>query len=330
MAELVSIIAKQKPKVIGFDVLYGSGMDLIDTAGTQSLANILKIIDNDIFACGYRGRDENGLDVVEGQTPLFKPYIVEGLVNFNISTDDPNAGTVRSYYPLTKINQNNQNFFGSLVASAWNKNIAIDNSEVERFIRWYGYGNRVGVADSLTVFKTFDWSQIQNHEFETKDFKGKIVLLGLLGVTLEEGYVDDEFYTPLNSKTIGRSLPDMYGVEVHANIIKMIIEREFIFHSHFVDVIYNYSLIIIFVFSLIWVYRKFEKQYSILSKIFLIVFIDALAFSAIGLFIQSGGSFKILIGRGLLIMLFLPDTLEFLENNLFSRIGFLKEGDKTV
>jgi hypothetical protein len=62
----------------------------------------------------------------------------------------------------------------------------------------------------------------------------------------------------------------------------------------------------------------------------LIVFIDALAFSAIGLFIQSGGSFKILIGRGLLIMLFLPDTLEFLENNLFSRIGFLKEGDKTV
>ena len=39
----------------------------------------------------------------------------------------------------------------------------------------------------------------------------------------------DKHFTPLNDNYVGRSLPDMYGVAIHANILSMIIEDKYIY-----------------------------------------------------------------------------------------------------
>jgi CHASE2 domain-containing sensor protein len=112
----------------------------------------------------------------------------------------------------------------------------------------------------------------------------------------------------------------MYGVEIHANILKMILDKEFIYHSRTTDFLFNLAFITIFTFVLFWIQAKYSPQYSILSKVALIMFVDLLISGAIGLFFATDGSVKFLIADGLFVMLFLPDTYEFLDNNVFKKL----------
>jgi CHASE2 domain-containing sensor protein len=56
--------------------------------------------------------------------------------------------------------------------------------------------------------------------------KGKIVLLGY--ISTDEFDIEDMVFTPMNEKFAGKSTPDMNGIIVHANIISMILDRNYI------------------------------------------------------------------------------------------------------
>lgn len=74
-----------------------------------------------------------------------------------------------------------------------------------------------------------DWYQ----PFDTTSFlpsviKDRIVLLGFMGNDMTDTSWDDKFITPLNKQYAGKTRPDMYGVVVHANIISMILDEDYI------------------------------------------------------------------------------------------------------
>ncbi|ANQ50766.1 CHASE2 domain-containing protein [Flammeovirga yaeyamensis] len=59
--------------------------------------------------------------------------------------------------------------------------------------------------------------------------KDKIVLMGYMGDGYRDKHWDaDKFFTPLNKNSVGRGYPDMYGVVVHANIISMILDGNYV------------------------------------------------------------------------------------------------------
>ena len=58
--------------------------------------------------------------------------------------------------------------------------------------------------------------------------KDKIVLLGFMGINLNDKTFEDIFFTPLNERYAGKSFPDMYGVVIQANIISMILNKKYI------------------------------------------------------------------------------------------------------
>lgn len=318
LANALKIISESKPKVIGVDIFFDQLADSLNPEGTQQLVSAFKEIKNAVLASSYYGKDENGNDLVAGQSPLIKKHVIESLVNLNVSADDPEMGTVRSYNPITNINGVPEIFFGLKLASFGDDQLLLKPNETENFIRWYGYANRRSAPDSLKIFKAIEWDSILTRSFSREEIQNKIILFGFLGKTINDSYsADEKLYSPLNGKMVGRSLPDIYGVEVHANIVKMILDNDYIYHSWFMDFIINLFVILIMTVILFWIQKKFERQYSILSKIALIVFVDLLLAIALELFFQTDGSFKIVIGNGLFIMLFLPDSYEFLESNLF-------------
>jgi CHASE2 domain-containing sensor protein len=319
LAELIKIISNNNPRVIGGNIFFDQEVDTIDAVGTYLLSNALKSIDNLVLASAYLGDTDDGKDIVARQSPMISEYVKEGIVNLNIATDDPEYGTVRSFKPVTDVNETKQLSFGFLVASAFDSTVLEYTTEDEMMIRWYGYGNTN--AGNSGTFKTFDFGEIINGKFEHQDIQGKIVLLGFMGEIIGDYVPGDIFFTPLNKKIIGRSLPDMYGVEVHANIIKMIIDKEFIFHSRMTDFLFNLAFVTVFTLMLFWIQSRYSNQYSVLSKIALIIFVDLLILGAIGTFSATNGSIKFLIADGLFIMLFIPDTYEFLHNNVFKRFG---------
>jgi CHASE2 domain-containing sensor protein len=319
LAAIIKIISDHHPKVIGGDVFFDQEIDTLDVLGTEILSSELKSIDNLVLASAYQGKSDEGKDVIARQSPLIRKFVEEGIVNLNIATDDPEYGTVRSFKPVTEINGVKHLSFGFLVASFVDKSILPLANEEEMMIKWYGYGSGNRSGDSARVFPTFDWHQIQNGEFETDDFKDKVVLLGFMGAKVGDYVPEDIFFSPLNKKIIGRSIADMYGVEIHANIIKMILDRDFIFHSTATDILFNWTFIVILTLLLIWVHSFYPNQYSIVSKVLLIVIIDIFILGAIGIFSWTDGGVKFLISDGIFLMLFLPDTYEFLTDNIFKR-----------
>jgi len=56
--------------------------------------------------------------------------------------------------------------------------------------------------------------------------QNKIVLVGFTDI--KPSNIEDKHFTPLNEKFVGKSIPDMNGVVIHANIISMILEQHYI------------------------------------------------------------------------------------------------------
>lgn len=75
----------------------------------------------------------------------------------------------------------------------------------------------------------------KNHE---KIIKDKIVLMGIVPLidisdptSLANITYEDTYYTPLNPNYVGRSYPDMYGLMIHANVIAMMLDENYINQS---------------------------------------------------------------------------------------------------
>lgn len=58
--------------------------------------------------------------------------------------------------------------------------------------------------------------------------QGKIVILGYSGTNEWNDPVLDRYFTPLNTRYTGKGTPDMYGMVIHANIVRMLLHDTFI------------------------------------------------------------------------------------------------------
>jgi CHASE2 domain-containing sensor protein len=56
--------------------------------------------------------------------------------------------------------------------------------------------------------------------------KDKIALLGYINLSPEN--IEDKKYTPMNEEFAGKSIPDMNGIVIHANIISMVLDNKYI------------------------------------------------------------------------------------------------------
>ena len=68
-------------------------------------------------------------------------------------------------------------------------------------------------------FTTISTQEILNASVDLNLLNGKIVLIGFCGSENGMTVIDDKHFTPLNDNYAGKSLPDMYGIYIHANII---------------------------------------------------------------------------------------------------------------
>ena len=66
---------------------------------------------------------------------------------------------------------------------------------------------------------------LDSNNVQEFSFANKIVLLGFAP---EDGSWEDKHFTPMNAKYVGKSTPDMQGVFVHANIIEMLLHKNYI------------------------------------------------------------------------------------------------------
>lgn len=110
-----------------------------------------------------------------------------------------------------------------------------------------------------------DWNQVIGEErgYDPSMIKGKIVIMGYLGSYLGDNKWEDKFHTPLNPIYIGKTVPDMYGVVVHANKVSMILDEDYVntfpdWLTYLINLIFIYINIIIYS----WMFLRLEMWWD--------------------------------------------------------------------
>lgn len=234
IAQLLEEVIKQEPKIVGTDLLFKEEKEPFSDS---LLANNLK---NEKIVQAY---------IIENNETIYNHSTFrnnnEGFVNLNFINQE---SVIRNFTGIYE-KDNTQ--------LAWNTKIAKlvigDSVWKERNYDKHLKGNTpITYLGNYTSFLHFGFDEFllsSNKEI----LKEKIVLLGYLGDPTGNIYdVEDKHFTPLNKVTAGKSIPDMFGLVVHANIINMLLKNDFLYRiSNFwigvITLFCNFFLIMYFI-----------------------------------------------------------------------------------
>jgi len=286
IAGILKKVNLAKPKVIGIDVL-------LDSSANKEADGLLKTFLHN----NYRVVLAAQLDTAGNRVPSYfdDSTIKPGFVNFTVGYQN----VVREITPYIVQKDTLLSFSAACVK--------IDSPESFRKLLARGHKvEGINYTRSQEKFSIIDGSDT------TTDYSGltdKIVLLG----TVDSGsHYEDKHFTPLNRKLTGKSLPDMSGVVIHANIIRMMLDNNYINHTNSVI---NWGI----AFILCWLHMALFIRYWIEKHIWfhLVVKIAQLAsaiiFIYLGLIIFYNFNAQIDLTDTLIAIILAVDVLYFYE-----------------
>ena len=163
-----------------------------------------------------------------------------------------------------------------------------DSSLYRTFIDRESTHEIINFSGNLNQFTVLDKENVFNRNFDPDIIKDKIVLFGYLGEEYTAGYWEgDKFYTPLNDDQVGRSFPDMFGTVVQANILSMILTKDYIDeiplkYSIIAGILLCYFNVALFVY--INRHRRMGLWFDLITKVIQLIEVVILVFLVLSLF----------------------------------------------
>ncbi|WP_406685487.1 CHASE2 domain-containing protein [Seonamhaeicola sp. MEBiC1930] len=262
IAQAIEKVQQQHPIVVGIDAIFKDRK----MAFTDSiLRSVLHKYDN-IVTSYYYSNDS----IVTNHDFFKKAKPIEGFINVNFFNDDK---VIRDFVGYKT--QENKLSFATQIALKSGGLTERDSKKLNEGIPINYFGN-------LDAFLTFDIDELIELE-SIPSMENKIILFGYLGTPTGNPFdIEDKHFTPLNKTFAGRSTPDMYGVLIHANIIKMLTNGSFISKVPKV-VVYIFALVCCF-FTIMFGMRFYKKStlaYDILIKLIQLVISVTLLYLAL-------------------------------------------------
>ena len=218
IAALIEKTASFKPKVMGLDVVFNGSRDPVKDS---LLSESVKRHKNLVVAVKYQTDSTDKL--IPAENYFLNEAAYYGYVNF--PNDDKE--TVRSYFPFKKDDKNKQivlpSFSSALVklydTVAYNK---IKGKADKKVLINYSRN----VTERKKQYLVIEGGDLLMDNIDSTAIDGRIALLAY--VNLSPNDIEDKKFTPMNEKFAGKSHPDMNGIFVHANIISMVLEDNYI------------------------------------------------------------------------------------------------------
>lgn len=358
IAKQIEIISQFGPKVIGLDAfMHCRGLPydtfncapLRDSIGNAMLGRAIKKAGNVVLVSkllesrAMSASDvEDTYDSLEISDAIYRDSAyAEGYAS--LETDaafQDDVKTCRAFNPTMMVNGKRELAFAVQMSMLYdsgktNNFLARDNfSEIINYrgniVDWFHQTNY------SQVFYTLDVSDVFSGNFMPGMIKDKVVIFGYLGRELGDTSWDDKFYTPLNTKMAGKSNPDMFGVVVHANIVSMIMNEDFINVMpkwQEITMAIVLCLLNVALFSLIHI--KLPDWYDGITK--LLQLIEILLFTLIMVEVFDLYDFKLEITLSLAAIALVGDAYEIyigVVKNLINRIKngrlFTKKKDEVL
>lgn len=213
IAKCIEVIQNNNPLVVGIDVIFEGKKDSVSD---DNLAKTIKAYQNIVLSDVLNENDISQFPNLCLHTFCEKQNT--GYVNF-VAKPDHN---IRFISPYQTVKRDTILSFTSYIVKKYSpeayKVLMERGNDVERI-------NYRGNSDSYVQYEIND---ILDSKTDLTNISNKIVLLGYTGVGEWSESSKDKFYTPLNKQITLKSLPDMFGVFVHANVLSMILDNHFI------------------------------------------------------------------------------------------------------
>lgn len=259
IAQQIQILNTFGPRVIAYDGFFNceGGLydtlncpQLLDTLGNLMLAN--SIAEANRFVLGTKLMQTDSVaqfdveyyDSIEYSDPVFMENAVPGFASLPTdATYQEDVKLCRSIFPQWVVNGERQLAFSVQIANQYDSAVTekfLNRGNKEELINFRGnmnvmslrvqnvFTNQTSESNFATMFYAVDADQLLRGDVLPELFKDRIVILGYLGDYLGDAAWEDKFFTPLNKKVGGRANPDMFGPVLHANVVAMILNEDYI------------------------------------------------------------------------------------------------------
>lgn len=259
IAQQIQILNSFNPRVIAYDGFFdceGGLRDtvncpqLLDTLGNLMLASAISDARNFVLASKLMHKKETGLvdsdiyDSLEVSDPMFMEKASIGFASLPTeATYQEDVKLCRTIFPKWDVNGKRQLAFSVQIANQYDSLVTkkfLDRDNKEEWINFRGNiemttlrfntakMDEISASRFPTMFFAVDADQLLRGDVVPELFNDKIVILGYLGDYLGDSAWEDKFFTPLNRKVAGRANPDMFGPVLHANVVAMILNEDYI------------------------------------------------------------------------------------------------------
>ncbi|MBS1538752.1 MAG: CHASE2 domain-containing protein [Bacteroidetes bacterium] len=257
IAKVIDRVMQNKPKIAGVDVLFYKDTD---PAETNALNGVLSNYDNIVLAEQLiRNLDGDVIEVRPGikNANLLSKY--HGYVNF--PSEVGSFRTVRSVNPFVDFQNNRYSAFAVKLAE-------LADSESVAMLSKRNNTEEIIDFQKLKSYVRVEYSQVLDTSIDMSFINNKIVLFGYLGMTMnDENSYEDRYFTPLNKRYAGKSFPDLFGVEIHGNILSMILSHDYVNSMNQVlNVIFSWIFCFVVVILFSGIEHKVPHYYDLISK----------------------------------------------------------------
>jgi CHASE2 domain-containing sensor protein len=257
VADQLNKISKYRPKVIGIDAFFNCPPGKIDSINcprrfdiqsNKLLEEAIRNAGNVVLVSSSHYKKGSGVssqfDSLELSDEQFIKHAEYGHANlilhgqFRESADNGRPlGEVREFEPFELVNGEKIYSFSAQIARKYDSTAfeyLVKRKKKSEWINFRGsinsYHYQIGdySLSKSVIYQFANIDSLERKGIADEFLRNKIVILGFIGNNLLDPTYSDRFYTPLNTTFAGKSLPDMLGLEIHANIVSMILDKSYI------------------------------------------------------------------------------------------------------
>jgi len=243
----------------------------------------------------------------EGDTVIFNNFFKNATYGHcNFFTDS--VSSIRNIEPFfIDYAGNAYNTFATEVVKQY------DSQAYEKLLKKKGKKIPINYTRKTDNFWILESDQLLTDGYDSsllKRLRGRIVLFAW--VSLNAADITDKFFTPMNPRFAGKSVPDMNGVTIHANIISMALDNNYVRKFPFWG---NLLLAII----VCWLHMSFFIHYYLESHIWfhlaakIAQVLSALFFVWLGIYLYEKYRLKVDMKMSLITIALAVDVIYFYE-----------------
>ena len=297
LAMMIDKVATMNPKVMALDAYFDGPKDPHQDSLLMSTFRNNK---NLIAATRLDLSGPEGDTVALGGT-----YINTAAQYAFVNFFDDSVSTFRYFEPfLEDYKKTEYKSFSAAVVEAYDKK-AYEKLEAKGHHKIL-----INYTRHVSQYQVIEYEDILMDRIDDSVFAGKIVLFGYLNEDPND--ITDKKFTPMNKRYYGKSIPDMNGIVVHANIISMALDNNYVKKLP----LWATWLIAIFI---CWLHMSFFIRYYLESHIWfhlvakIMQVLSAIFFVWLGIYLFDKYRLKVDMKMSLIVIVLAVDVIYFYE-----------------